>query len=33
MEFVKVWRTGWPDSFFGIVGSTVCVRPRLPNFA
>ena len=26
------WRMGCPDSFFGMVGILVAVRPRLPNW-
>ena len=30
---VKTWRSGWPDSFFGIVGSVLRESPRLPASA
>src|SRR2546422_11538727 len=33
MARVNVCRIGWPDSFLGIVGSTVALYPRWPKRA
>jgi len=33
MARVNSWRTGWPDSPFGIVGSFVALLPSCPYFA
>ena len=33
IAFVITWRSGCAVSFFGMVGSTLALMPRLPNLA